>query len=203
MASGEKKEMKQFVTFEGIDGSGKSTVATKVLVRLQKQGYDAVLTVEPTDSPVGKFVKQCISTHADPFVTTFSFIADRILHCKQIEQWLDEKKIVLCDRYADSTYAYQSVQLEPLMKQPLHWLQELSKNRILIPDRTFFFNIEPKQALKRIQNRSDLIAFEQTEFLTKVHENYCRLATEPRFLHLQASKPINDLVIQCVQDILE
>ena len=90
--------MKRFVTFEGIDGSGKSTISQLVYRRLQDDGYKVVLTYEPTDTKIGKYVQQCITTRSDPFVTAFVFIADRIQHCKQIQQWLKDGSIVLCSQ---------------------------------------------------------------------------------------------------------
>jgi len=202
METGETETMKQFVTFEGIDGSGKSTISKLVFKRLQASGYDSVLTFEPTDSTVGKFVQDCIRQQSDPFITSFTFIADRILHCKQIQHWLDEGKIVLCDRYAESTYAYQAAQLENEVKNPLKWLQDLSKDRILIPTRTFLFVIDPKTSLARIQHRSELIPFERLTFLEKVHQNYLTICKGKRFLHLDATKPIEELVQLCIDDIL-
>jgi dTMP kinase len=194
--------MKQFVTFEGIDGSGKSTISKLVFEKLQAAGYDSVHTFEPTDSTVGKFVQECIRQQSDPFITSFTFIADRILHCKQIQHWLDEGKIVLCDRYAESTYAYQAAQLENEVKNPLKWLQDLSKDRIIIPNRTFLFVIDPKISLARIQHRSELIPFERLAFLEKVHRNYLAICKGKRFLHLDATKPIEQLVQLCLDDIL-
>jgi len=194
--------MKHFITFEGIDGSGKSTISKLVYEQLKKEGHQVVLTVEPTNSEVGKFVQHCISTGGDPFVTTFAFIADRILHCKDIQTWLDEGNIVLCDRYADSTYAYQGAQLDSEVKNVMRWLQELSKGKILIPERTFLFVIEPKAALERIQTRTTLIPFERVSFLEKVHTNYLKLAHEKRFMKLDATKPKDVLVDECIQDIL-
>jgi len=194
--------MKQFVTFEGIDGSGKSTILKLVYKQLNSQGHDVVLTREPTDTWIGKRVQECIETNSDPFVTAFTFVADRIEHCKQIRKWLDEGKIVLCDRYAESTYAYQGAQLEELVENPIHWLQELSKDRILIPDRTFIFVIEPKQSLARIQHRDNLIPFERASFLEKVHANYLELAVGKRFMTIDATKTKNEIVRICCEDIL-
>ena len=125
MESGEKQKMKHFVTFEGIDGCGKSTVSKLVFKKLKSQGYDVVLTFEPRDTWVGKCVQKCISTNTDPFVTAFAFIADRIEHCKKIRKWLDNGKTVLCDRYAESTYAYQGAQMQDLIDDPIKWLKEL------------------------------------------------------------------------------
>jgi len=195
--------MKKFVTFEGIDGSGKSTVSKLVYKKLKNDGYDVILTYEPTDSFIGKMVKKCIETDSDPFVTAFTFIADRIDHCKKIHRWLNGGKIVLCDRYAESTYAYQGAQLQGLVDKPIKWLQDLSKNRIIIPDRTFVFVISPDASLKRIQNRKKLIPFEKKVFLEKVHKNYLNLAKGERFMKLDATKTIDELVDICYKDIIQ
>ena len=195
--------MKHFVTFEGIDGSGKSTISKLVYKKLVSEGFDVVLTCEPTDSWIGKQVKSCINNNSDPFVTTLVFIADRIEHTKQIKKWLDEGKIVLCDRYVDSTYAYQAAQLEDSIAIPLKWLKELSKNHYIVPERTFLFLINPKDSISRIKDRENLIPFEKQVFLKKVHKNYLKLAVEKRFLKIDASKSIEDLVNICYTDILK
>ncbi len=193
--------MKQFITFEGIDGSGKSTVSKVVYDKLKSDGHNVVLTYEPTDSTIGKFVQKCIKTGDDPFVTAFTFIADRIQHCKKIKQWIDDEKIVLCDRYAESTYAYQGAQLENTINNSIKWLQDLSKDRILVPERTFLFVISPKDSLARIQNRDELIPFEQLSFLKKVHKNYLAVSKGKRFFQLDATKKIDELVDICYEDI--
>ena len=195
--------MKTFITFEGIDGSGKSTIAQQVHLRLKHLKKKVILTVEPTNTPIGEFVNECIKKNTDPYITTFAFISDRILHCKQITTWLKEKNIVLCDRYAESTYAYQGAQLAATLDNPIHWLQSLSNNRILTPDRTFLFDLDPDIALKRIQNRDELIPFEKVSFLKTVRSNYLALAKEPRFRILDATNSIDTLVEKCVKDILE
>jgi dTMP kinase len=195
--------MKQFVTFEGIDGSGKSTISKLVYKKLKSLDYDVVLTYEPTDSWIGKVVQKCIETKTDPYITAFTFIADRIEHCKKIKNWLEKGKIVICDRYAESTYAYQGAQMQDLIDSPIRWLKELSNDRILVPDRTYFFEINPKEALARIQNRNNLIPFEKINFLEKVHKNYMLLAKGKRFLKVDATKTIDELVNICFKDILE
>jgi len=194
--------MKHFVTFEGIDGSGKSTISKLVFKKLKSQGHDVVLTFEPTNTWIGKTVQKCIETNADPFVTAFAFIADRIEHSKKIQKWLDKDKIVLCDRYAESTYAYQGAQMQDLIKNPMKWLQELSKNRVIIPDRTFIFIIDPKTSLARIQNRDNLVPFEKVSFLEKVHKNYLKLAVGKRLMKVDTTKTIDELVEICSKDIL-
>ncbi len=195
--------MKRFITFEGIDGSGKSTIAHNVYTRLSEQGYAVVLTAEPTQSQIGAFAKHCITTNADPFVTSFACIADRINHCKKIQQWLDQQKIVLCDRYAESTYAYQGVQLSEHLKNPITWLRNLSETRILTADQTFYLRINPDQALQRIRKRKQLISFEEKHFLEKVHANYEKICRGKRFVICDASDPIEVITERCIRDILK
>ncbi len=194
--------VKKFITFEGIDGSGKTTVLKLVYKKLKNEGFNVKSTYEPTNSKIGKYVQECIENNYDPYLTTFAFIADRINHCKKINEWLNEGKIVLCDRYSDSTYAYQSVQLESLIKNPIKWLKEISDNQIIIPDRTFLFQIDPILSIKRIKNRQNFISFEKVEFLKKVDKYYKKLANSDRYIKIDATKSIEELVKLCYDDIL-
>lgn len=195
--------MKKFITFEGIDGSGKSTVLTNIYQHLLQRNCAVKKTFEPTDTWLGRCVQHCIKTKTDPFITAFTFSADRIQHGKKIQQWLDNDYIVLCDRYAESTYAYQGVQLSSCLDDPITWLQELTIDQIPLPDRIFVFMIDPKIAIARIQHRDELIPFEQIEFLIKVQENYEKLIRDDRFLVIDAEKPIKDIVSICVKDIFQ
>ncbi|HEC89051.1 MAG TPA: dTMP kinase, partial [Thermoplasmatales archaeon] len=72
--------MKKFITFEGIDGSGKTTILHLVADKLRENGFNVIETFEPTDTWLGDNVKKCIEEDTDPFITTFAFIADRIQH---------------------------------------------------------------------------------------------------------------------------
>lgn len=195
-------DMKKFVTFEGIDGSGKSTVSKKVYDRLISDGYDVILTFEPTDTWLGKVVNRCIDEHCDPLIITFTFIADRIEHVKKIRQGLKDGKIVLCDRYVDSTFAYQGAQLKRKVKNPIKWLKSLHKEFIVEPDLTLLFVLDSGEALRRIQNRAKLISFEKKEFLSVVQDNYLKLAKNKRFITLDANKKIDELTEECINYIL-
>lgn len=195
--------MKHFITFEGIDGSGKTTIIKNVYTKLKEKGHQIILTKEPTDTEIGKYVQTCIATHSDPIVTSFTFISDRIIHGKEIQQWIENENIVLCDRYAESTYAYQGAQLEQTIDDPIRWLKELSENRFPTPDRIFLFLIEPEEAIKRIQHRDELIPFEKVSFLEKVHQNYQKLSENPLVKILDATCSIEDLTNQCIKDIIE
>ena len=201
--NGEEKNMKLFVTFEGIDGSGKSTIMQQVYSYFNKNKQKVIKTFEPTDTPIGHLVQECIKTHTDPFVTALTFSADRIQHGKQIQRWLDEGTIVLCDRYEDSTYAYQGVQLESLIHEPVTWLQQLTIDQIPHPDCVFVFLLDPEIAIQRIQNREELIPFEKVEFLTKVQKIYEQLSTGPYYQIVDATQPIDDIVKFCINHIID
>lgn len=193
--------MKRFVTFEGIDGSGKSTVSRKVYEVLRKRGYDVIYTFEPTDGEIGKCVKRLMEQKINPLTISLLFTADRYEHVKLIKNWLDEGKIIICDRYVDSTYAYQSVQLEDLMEDPMQWLEMIS-SFVIKPDRTFLFDLEVEEALTRIRDRK-LSTLEERQFLEKVRRKYLEIARESRFKILDARKNVEDLVKECMEDILE
>jgi dTMP kinase len=171
--------------------------------KLKLKGFKVIYTYEPTNSYIGKYVQKCIENNYDPFITSFSFIADRINHCRKIKSWLDEDKIVLCDRYVDSTLAYQSVQLENLIKNPLKWLKEISYKNILIPNRTFLFLIDPELSMKRIKNRVKKISFEEVSFLKKVEKYYKKLAIKDRYIKIDATESIEEIVNFCYNDILK
>ncbi|MBN2602987.1 MAG: dTMP kinase [Candidatus Thermoplasmatota archaeon] len=194
--------MKRFISFEGIDGSGKSTVSKLVYKKLKSDGYDVIYTFEPTNSEIGVQVQKYIKEGADPFVISFTFIADRILHGKQIKKWLEKEKIVICDRYAESTYSYQGAQLKDIIKRPMSWLQDISENKIPIPDRTFLFIIDPEISVSRIKNRDYLIPFEKVSFLKKVQKNYLDLSVDKRFLKIDATKKIEEITKICYDDIM-
>ena len=194
--------VKKFITFEGIDGSGKTTILKLVYKKLKSEGFDVISTFEPTNSYIGKYVQKCIENNYDPYLTSFAFIADRIDHCKKINKWLNENKIVLCDRYSDSTLAYQSVQLEKLIKNPIKWLKEISDRNIIIPDRTFLFLIDPELSIQRIKNREKIISFEKVSFLKTVDKYYNKLANSDRYIKIDATKSIEELVRFCYRDIL-
>ncbi|MGC9059655.1 MAG: dTMP kinase [Thermoplasmata archaeon] len=166
----------KFITVEGVDGSGKSTLTAKLGKFLENAGYDVVLTTEPTDTWLGKNVKRAFDENLLPYSEVFLFLADRCEHTRQIKKELDAGKIVLCDRYADSTYAYQGAALEGYMEAPVEWLIEISRYIVIEPDLTLLLIARPEVVIERITPRGSLTKFEKCEYLKKVHENYLMLS---------------------------
>ena len=191
----------KFFTFEGIDGSGKTTISKMVYEELRKK-WDVVLTKEPTDSWLGKSVEKAIEEKKDAITISLLFMADRNEHLKDIHKWIEEGKVVLCDRYMDSTFAYQSAHLDDVMDNPLRWLKGVHAPFFIKPDKTFLFIIEPSKAISRIKERKKTF-FENESFLEKVQEYYLVLSKEKRFVKLDATKSKEELKEKCIKRIKE
>ena len=185
----------KLITFEGIDGSGKSTIAKMISEIL---GENVVLTREPTDSWIGRSVIRAMKEDRDAVTIALLFMADRKEHLDEIKKWLDDGKIVLCDRFIDSTLAYQKEHLT--IKNPKRWLSEVHKPFIFKPDLTFLFHIDPKIAMKRIKDRH-LSIFEHLEFLKRVQNTYMELSKKEklRFVLIDAIKTKAELVEECLK----
>lgn len=190
------------ITFEGIDGSGKSTAIRHVASILQERFPERkiVLTAEPTSGAVGRILRAELSAVSSDGKETLSsermqemflFMADHASHLtKTIIPSLKDGAIILSDRYSDSTAAYQGVTLRGIMPEPVSWIQDIFRPWNIPPDRTLLFLLEPDAALKRMQSRPEKEKFERLEVLRSVDENFRRMALmEPqRFTKIDAGQ---------------
>ncbi|TLZ94154.1 MAG: dTMP kinase, partial [Methanobacteriota archaeon] len=140
-----------FVTFEGIDGSGKTTVSRLVMEKLRSRGHSVFLTKEPTTGWLGDVVRRGVEEDANAITEAFLFLADRSAHIPQIRSHLEKGDVVLCDRYADSTYAYQGARLAGVLPDPVRFLQNASREWLLSPDLTIFLRVSPELGMERIK----------------------------------------------------
>ncbi len=184
-----------FITFEGIDGSGKSTI----IGRMKHMMPDAIFTSEPTS-----FLSDIIKDEKDAIVITLLFAADRKKHLLKIEEWLEKGKMVISDRYVDSTFAYQIAHANDTFENVYEWIECIHRPFIITPDITFLFILPVDIAMKRIGNREKSL-YERKEFLEKVQENYLKIAKrEPeRFFIVDATKEIDEIVEICYNKITE
>ncbi len=183
----------RFITLEGIDGAGKTTIAHRVEAQLKRMGHRVVLTTEPTRTWLGDAVKKSDDDDVGPLAETFLFLADRARHTEQIREWLAEGAVVVTDRYADSTYAYQGARLKGTVKDPIRWLQAVSAPAVLEPDLTILLEISPRLGLRRIAGRKRKVRFEKQRFLTEVAKNYARLAKARRFVTIDGSRSASEV----------
>lgn len=174
----------RFITFEGIDGCGKSTVSKLAAERLGREGVRTAWTCEPTGTWLGQAVKRGYAEKVGPFAEAFLFMADRVEHIKQIKGQMENGTVVLSDRYLDSTVAYQGAGLEdePGLKgvDALDWLRKAHQPFLLVPDLTIYLRVTPEVGLARLSGRAHLTKFEKLDFLRKVARNYDTIAqSEP------------------------
>lgn len=173
-----------FVTFEGGEGAGKSTLAKGVYERLRQEGRDALFTREPGGTKFGEEVRGLI-LHRDGFTIgaraeLFLFLASRAQHVEEvIRPALEAGKIVICDRFVDSTIAYQGIARELGVEyvSSLNMMATMG----LSPDATFIVDIDPVVGLERTLKRSkgekgDRIEDEGLQFHKMIRQAFLKLA---------------------------
>jgi dTMP kinase len=192
-----------FLTLEGIDGSGKSTQMRLLAEALRGQGRDVVTTFEPGDTNIGRIVRQAVlelHEEVDPMAEILLFASDRAQHVQHlILPALKEGKIVISDRYADSTRVYQGV-ARGFSPVTVEKVIELATGG-LKPALTLFYDISVEEALERTYRRvttgktRDRLDKEKTRFHELAREGYLAIAErEPaRFRVIEANVPTDEL----------
>ncbi len=186
--------MSGFIVLEGIDGCGKSTVAKAVA---ESYGDRAVLTREPTDSWIGRAVREGDSEEVSPYFDALLFMADRANHTLEIAEHLRGGRVVVCDRYYHSTVAYQTAYLRrKSLGDNFDWLLEANTRISIHPDVTLLLTLDAEEALSRIGDRGELSRFERADFLREVQDNYLRLAEGDRtVVQIDASRPSDRVLV--------
>ncbi len=187
-----------FVTFEGIDGSGKTTVSRLVAETLRARGEKVFLTGEPTRNWTGEAVRRSYADDVGPLAESFLFLADRAAHQEEIRRHLEQGELVISDRYADSTYAYQGARLRGIVPRPIPFLQEISEPWLLEPDLTILLKVPADLGLRRIQDRPTKVRFEELAFLRRVARNYDALAKSRRFVVLDGRQGAEDVTDKAI-----
>lgn len=189
------------VSFEGIDGSGKSTMVRAVARALRARGRRVVVTREPTASWLGRAVRRGIRRRMDPLGLAFLFLGDRALHVGALRRELERGTVVLTDRYADSTTAYQAATLQGRIRRPLETLRRWQAALFPRPEIVFLLDVDPAVSLRRIGGRKVKEPFERIRFLRRVRANYRTLARRDskRWHVLDASRPRRELTTEILR----
>jgi dTMP kinase len=182
-----------FITFEGPEGAGKSTQIRLLAEWLRAQGKAVLTTREPGNGgQIGREIRQLLLHHHDmtPEAEYLLLSADRAEHVRTVlRPALESGQIVLCDRYLDSSLAYQGYG----RGLPLEWLRAVASRATggLKPHRTFLLDLPPEVGLRRFESR-DRLEREPLEFHRRLREGYLELAlAEPeRFVVLDATQSI-------------
>ncbi|HHC8847105.1 TPA: dTMP kinase [Staphylococcus aureus] len=200
--------MSAFITFEGPEGSGKTTVINEVYLRLVKD-YDVIMTREPGGVPTGEEIRKIVLEGNDMDIRTEAmlFAASRREHLVlKVIPALKEGKVVLCDRYIDSSLAYQGY-ARGIGVEEVRALNEFAING-LYPDLTIYLNVSAEVGRERIiknsrdQNRLDQ---EDLKFHEKVIEGYQEIIhnESQRFKSVNADQPLENVVEDTYQTIIK
>jgi dTMP kinase len=172
-----------FICVEGLDGCGKTTQA-KLLVRRMKKDYDAVYTAEPTNGKVGRIIRKQylhVDKRGSAVVEALLFAADRVEHLKtEVLPALDEGKLVVSDRYAYSSLAYQGA-----AGLDLEWIEKINEHAVR-PDLALFIDVEPETVIQRIKRKRSVM--ENLETQLKVREIYLRFVGKGGLVRVDGNK---------------
>jgi dTMP kinase len=185
-----------FVTFEGLDGSGKSTQAELLTRRIEAEGAPVVATREPGGTRVGEQIRALLldEGNVSPWAEALLYAAARAqLVSDVIRPALGRGHTVVCDRYLDSSVAYQGVARGLGFERVL----ELNLTAVgrLVPDRTFLLALDPTESAVRLGTQQDRLERESASFHARVAAGYRELADRfpERFVVLDATRSVQSL----------
>lgn len=184
-----------FVSFEGIDGAGKSTHITALVARYRAQGRTVTETREPGGTPLAESLRELVLHQSmDALTEALLVFAARRDHLQQIiEPALARGEVVISDRFTDATFAYQGAGRgfnTDVLSQLEQWVQGKDNGAIRQPDLTIWFEVPPSVAAERLVKARDADRFEAlpVAFFERVAEGYAaRAAAAPdRFIRINA-----------------
>lgn len=199
-----------FITFEGPDGSGKSTASTGVYEKLLENGYDAIYTREPGGIDISEQIRKVIldqkNTSMDAKTEALLYAASRRQHLvEKIIPALNEGKIVICDRFIDSSLAYQGY-ARGLGIEEVYKINKFAIGDYL-PMKTLFLNVDAKTGLDRISNRKnkDRLDQEELSFHNDVFEGYQKVIEmyKDRMIIIDATKSEEEVIDMCYQEVIK
>ena len=166
-----------FITFEGIDGCGKTTQINLLKEYLEKKGYEVILTREPGAKGLGEKLREILLNYDGKVSSTceaFLFLADRAQHIDcLIKPAINLGKIILCDRHIDSTVAYQGYGRGQDIER-IDYLNNIATGG-LKPDLTIVFDIDVNTSERRIGNTKDRMETSGREFFERVRQGYLKI----------------------------
>jgi len=181
----------KLVSIEGIDGCGKSTHARLLARWLRTQGYEVVITDEPTNGPIGRIIKRILRGELKVSVAAEAllFAADRLHHIDTlIVPAMQAGKIVITERYTYSSLAYQSAR-----GLDLQWIAKINE-KALAPDLTVLIDVPVDVAFRRIKSARNLDTFERDLMLQlKVRANYLGISKKDGIKILNGARPAKEV----------
>ena len=178
-----------FICIEGLDGSGKTTHAHRLVRNLQQKGFDAVYTTEPSRGELGTFIRGTIlegKNRVPRVVEALLFAVDRVEHFdKDVKPALKEGKIVVSDRCVYSSLAYQGA-----AGLDLEWIEEINRFA-LPPDLALYIDVPPELVVKRIRRKKSVM--ERLETQRRVQEFYMKFVDNGKLMPLDGDRTKGDV----------
>lgn len=195
-----------FITFEGADGSGKSTQLELTSKYLEKKNIEYIKTRDPGGTDLGCKIREILLNYdgnVASYCELFLYLADRAQHIEEkIMPALNEGNFVLCDRYVDSTMAYQGYARGLGAEQILRLNNIVAQS--LMPDLTFLFDVSTEVSAQRVGDKKDRLESEAEDFHRKVRAGYLDLAGKfsDRIILINANNSIQE-VQEEIKKVLE
>ena len=198
-----------FITFEGGEGSGKTTLIEKLKHTLLEKKYDVLTTREPGGSNVAEKIRSVLLDNKNTEITAHT---EALLFAASRAQHLDEviipnlDKVILCDRYIDSSYAYQAFGRNLGME----FVQSINSYALkYLPDLTFYIDLDPKTGIDRVKknrlHKTDRLDMEVQTFHQKVREGYLRISEmfKERIVVIDGNQSIDAIYQVILNNILK
>jgi dTMP kinase len=191
------------ITFEGVEGSGKTTQMLRLARALRRQRWPVEQTREPDGTAFGAAVRRLFERDLAPLTQAFLFLAARHQHvAERIRPWLRARRVVLCDRYTDATVAYQGYAggVDPELIRELN----VRATGGVLPDLTLLFDLDPATGFRRIgRRRLDHFERQALAFHRRVRRGYLEIQrAEPKRVRLVDAGRAADVVAADVQAIV-
>ena len=204
------KKKSLFITFEGIEGSGKSYQAKKLFKKIKKMKLPVLYTREPGGSKSAESIRNLIlngnKNKFNNLTDTLLYLAARNEHIeKKIKKAIKDKKIIICDRFIDSTYAYQ-IDNKKVTKKLIDYLHKIILDKIK-PDMTFVLKLNLKKSFQRLKRRKKLNRYDKLsrKFYTNAQNVFLKNAkiNNRRFKILDTSKDTKDTEREIYKKFIE
>jgi len=191
-----------FICIEGLDASGKTTQARRLVRELRRRGFEAMYTTEPSPGDIGKFIRSYIlqrKRRVPIAVEALLFAVDRVDHLeRRVKPALQEGKIVVSDRYVYSSLAYQGA-----AGLDLNWIEEINRS-VVTPDLAIYIDVPPEVVVKRIKRKRSVM--ERLEVQRKVRKVYMKFVENGRLIRVDGNRPKNEIsrdILAVVLDFLK
>lgn len=178
-----------FICIEGLDASGKTTQARRLVRELRRRGFQTIYTTEPSSGEIGKFIRNYIlerKKRVPIVVEALLFAVDRVDHLeRKVKPALEDGKIVVSDRYVYSSLAYQGA-----AGLDLNWIEEINRS-VITPDLAIYLDVSPEVVVKRMKRKRSVM--ERLQIQQKVQRVYMKFVKDRRLIRIDGNGPKDDV----------